>query len=265
VSFFELAQSPAPERQKSKLGSVTMKTAVTAILVLVGAAAVAADDFPSNMPDCGKTCGRNMLGQSAQLGCAANDIPCLCRNANFGYGIHDCSVQACGNTEQANIVIGWGNNLCANAGVPANIASATAAGAGTAAPAPVATSMWTSVLTSGSVTTTLTGETTISGTSGVASETMLTSPIVSTLTSGSLTLETTVGATRASPPPEATSLAHTTTTGSAQVMFSQETATDWDDLLTGAAGSPNDGSSSARRSRGRRHCCRPPVMLTCSL
>lgn len=72
-----------------------------------------------------------MLAQSAELGCRNNDVPCLCRNANFGYGIHDCSVQACGNVNEANIAISWGNKLCADAGVPANIPSASAAGVST--------------------------------------------------------------------------------------------------------------------------------------
>lgn len=30
-----------------------MKTIITAILAIIGAAIVAADDFPSNMPECG--------------------------------------------------------------------------------------------------------------------------------------------------------------------------------------------------------------------
>lgn len=73
-----------------------------------------------------KICGNNMLAQAAQLGCQALDIACLCRNPDFGYGIHDCSVQACSDVSEANIVIGWGNDMCASAGVPANIESATA-------------------------------------------------------------------------------------------------------------------------------------------
>ena len=66
-----------------------------------------------------------MLGQAAQLGCAANDIACLCKNANFGYGIRDCSIQSCGNVDQANALISWGNNLCASVNVPASISSVT--------------------------------------------------------------------------------------------------------------------------------------------
>ncbi|KXX82564.1 GPI-anchored CFEM domain protein A [Madurella mycetomatis] len=103
-----------------------MKTIATAILALIGAALVVATDFPSNMPDCGRICGSNMLAQAAELGCQASDLACLCRNVNFGYGIHDCSVEACGDTSHANIAIGWGNAICDSAGVPANIPTATA-------------------------------------------------------------------------------------------------------------------------------------------
>ncbi len=67
-----------------------------------------------------------MLAKAAELGCANNDIACLCKNKDFGYGIHDCSVQVCATVEQANVAIGWGNSLCASASAPANIASATA-------------------------------------------------------------------------------------------------------------------------------------------
>ncbi|GAB1313602.1 hypothetical protein MFIFM68171_03812 [Madurella fahalii] len=103
-----------------------MKAIATAILTLIGVALVAATDFPPNMPDCGEICGNNMLAQAAELGCQAGDIACLCHNVNFGYGIHDCSVEACGDFSQANIVISWGNAICDSVGVPANIATATA-------------------------------------------------------------------------------------------------------------------------------------------
>ncbi|KAL2134062.1 hypothetical protein VTI74DRAFT_1118 [Chaetomium olivicolor] len=212
-----------------------MKATVIAALALAGA--VTAQEFPSNMPQCGVICGHNVFNQHDQYGCGAGDVGCLCKNANFGYGIHDCSVQSCPSLEDANIVIGWGNNLCANANHPINIPSATALGSNivpstsvsevittivsgsstfvttstvsgsessksseSGAASPITTSTWTSVFTSGSVTTTLTGETTVSGISGVAGatsipETTMTEPIVSTKTEGSTTFETTIGTT----------------------------------------------------------------------
>jgi len=66
-----------------------------------------------------------MLGLATELGCQNDDIACLCRNRDFGYGIRDCSIQVCNNVDQANAAIDWGNNLCAGVNVPANIPSAT--------------------------------------------------------------------------------------------------------------------------------------------
>jgi hypothetical protein len=52
-----------------------------------------------------------MLGKFAELGCAANDDVCLCKNVNFGYGIRDCSNAVCG-PEVASTVIAYGNSFC---------------------------------------------------------------------------------------------------------------------------------------------------------
>lgn len=67
-----------------------------------------------------------MLAKASELGCRNNDIACLCRNPNFGYGVHDCSVEACNDVESANAIINWANNACSNANAPANIATVTA-------------------------------------------------------------------------------------------------------------------------------------------
>jgi hypothetical protein len=67
-----------------------------------------------------------MLAKAAELGCNNDDIACLCNNKDFGYGIRDCSLQVCNDVNLANIAIGWGNNLCAGVGAPANIPTATA-------------------------------------------------------------------------------------------------------------------------------------------
>ena len=68
----------------------------------------------SNLPSCGKLCFDNMLGQYAALGCNAYDAYCLCSNANFGYGLRDCSNGACG-TVVASTVIAFGNAYCSSA------------------------------------------------------------------------------------------------------------------------------------------------------
>ncbi|KAH8819093.1 hypothetical protein F5884DRAFT_759439, partial [Xylogone sp. PMI_703] len=43
------------------------------------------------LPSCGQTCSNNMLAQYSALGCASPDPRCLCKNANFGFGLRDCS------------------------------------------------------------------------------------------------------------------------------------------------------------------------------
>jgi hypothetical protein len=58
-----------------------------------------------------QTCINNMLALAPSLGCASNDANCLCSNPNFGYGIRDCSNQACG-AEVASSVIAYGGTYC---------------------------------------------------------------------------------------------------------------------------------------------------------
>ncbi|KAF5128722.1 GPI-anchored CFEM domain protein [Metarhizium anisopliae] len=50
----------------------------------------------SDLPPCGQTCMNNMIAQYSQLGCRSPDPACLCKNANFGYGVRDCANGACG-------------------------------------------------------------------------------------------------------------------------------------------------------------------------
>lgn len=64
-----------------------------------------------------------MLNQATELGCNTGDVACLCRNVDFGNGIRDCSIQFCGNVQQANQVIAWGTTLCRNANTPVTISS----------------------------------------------------------------------------------------------------------------------------------------------
>lgn len=67
-----------------------------------------------SLPSCGQTCMNNMIAQYSSLGCSSSQAACLCRNANFGYGIRDCANGACG-TAVASTVISFGSAYCARA------------------------------------------------------------------------------------------------------------------------------------------------------
>ena len=65
-----------------------------------------------------QTCINNMLGQAKSLGCPnlSNSTPngtCLCENANFGYGIRDCTSESCPQAEQ-QAVISYGLGYCSS-------------------------------------------------------------------------------------------------------------------------------------------------------
>ncbi|CCC05648.1 hypothetical protein SMACR_09703 [Sordaria macrospora] len=66
------------------------------------------------LPSCGQACFNNMVAQYSALGCASPLPSCLCKNANFGYGLRDCANGACG-TAAASGVIAFGNSYCASA------------------------------------------------------------------------------------------------------------------------------------------------------
>ncbi|KAK3946879.1 hypothetical protein QBC32DRAFT_387288 [Pseudoneurospora amorphoporcata] len=66
------------------------------------------------LPSCGQICFNNMVAQYSALGCASPAPSCLCKNANFGYGLRDCSNGACG-TAVASSVIAYGSSYCASA------------------------------------------------------------------------------------------------------------------------------------------------------
>lgn len=71
---------------------------------------------PSSLPQCGQTCVNNMLQIAvSNFGCDANNLAaCACCNANFGYGIRDCSRQVCGDGSQDySSVVSYGSSYCA--------------------------------------------------------------------------------------------------------------------------------------------------------
>merc|ERR1712169_160669 len=90
--------------------STIMKT-LAAVAALVG---IVAAQSLSDLPPCGQTCVNNMLGQAAALGCSATDVACLCKNDNFGFGIRDCSYQACPPDTNVAAIIAYGNSYCAS-------------------------------------------------------------------------------------------------------------------------------------------------------
>ncbi|OAA46408.1 CFEM domain containing protein [Metarhizium rileyi] len=91
-----------------------MKSAVFALTLV---AAAAAQDV-SALAQCGQTCANNMMaaGKAEELGCKASDLKCLCSNANFLYGLRDCSRAICSD-QDANKVVEYGVRVCKDAGV----------------------------------------------------------------------------------------------------------------------------------------------------
>lgn len=62
-----------------------------------------------------QTCIQNMLKEQANLGCppvnGQPDPSCLCKNADFSFGLRDCSQQACG-SDVADAVVSYGVAYC---------------------------------------------------------------------------------------------------------------------------------------------------------
>ena len=58
-----------------------------------------------------------MLALGPSLGCpevnGQPDVPCLCKNTNFGYGIRDCSAQSCPSGTDLNAIYNFALQECA--------------------------------------------------------------------------------------------------------------------------------------------------------
>ncbi|KAF2711978.1 hypothetical protein K504DRAFT_336579, partial [Pleomassaria siparia CBS 279.74] len=81
-----------------------------AVLALGAGAAMAQ---LSSLPQCGQTCINNMISiATAEFGCTTGDVSCYCKDVNFGYGVRDCSVQACSNDADSAKVIAYGYSYC---------------------------------------------------------------------------------------------------------------------------------------------------------
>ncbi len=65
----------------------------------------------SQVNNCGQLCINNLLAKAPALGCSSNDAACVCKNVDFGYGLRDCAIQACGAAQEA-AVLAYGTSYC---------------------------------------------------------------------------------------------------------------------------------------------------------
>ncbi|KAK2067234.1 hypothetical protein P8C59_000992 [Phyllachora maydis] len=101
----------------------TSRSALALLLMAAAASRLVGGQNIDSLPGCGKTCINNELGNPG-LGCGASgkDLACLCANPNFGFGVRDCSMSACGPAVAAE-VISAASALCATATQPAGPAA----------------------------------------------------------------------------------------------------------------------------------------------
>lgn len=130
-------------------------------MMIIGAMATAvmAQDLSGfdSLPSCGQTCITNMVNLSEGLGCASDDVACMCLNPDFSYGIRDCTDQSCPSSKDATDTQSWGVSLCANQGVAVTSVSNSVA-ASTASGAAVSTDVTGIVSVTSSLTKTLTSD-----------------------------------------------------------------------------------------------------------
>ncbi|KAL1976599.1 hypothetical protein VTN31DRAFT_2881 [Thermomyces dupontii] len=149
--------------------------AATPLPVLALFASVAA--AATSISDCAQMCLNNMLALAPSLGCASEDIACLCANKDFGYGIHDCTVEACQN-DNVDEVVAYARTLC-------NQQTGNGAGNGQSS----ASGLGSQSSNGATQTDTKSGDNAGSGTGAT------TSAIVTTIISGSSTIVSTIGST----------------------------------------------------------------------
>jgi hypothetical protein len=58
-------------------------------------------------------CINNMLALASKLGCDPTNVSCLCNNKDFGYGINDCTSEACGSADLPDVQ-SYGASMCAS-------------------------------------------------------------------------------------------------------------------------------------------------------
>jgi len=186
-----------------------MKTSAV-ILAIAGAVAVSAQGSvaPAEWPECAKYCHDSMFAKAgSEFKCDVTDISCLCKDINFGYGLHDCGIENCKDNSVANLIIDWGRQLCAQAGVTINVPSASGNDI------PIATSTFLSTITSSGTAVVFTSESTIFTDSVLPSDSAVSTPAAST--SGSVVVS----------PIVSTGESGTTTVGSTTLETSAADAT----------------------------------------
>ncbi|PGH23549.1 hypothetical protein AJ80_02329 [Polytolypa hystricis UAMH7299] len=146
---------------------------VLALLTIGALASVStAQSIPGDISECGQMCINNMLDLGPSLGCGATDIQCLCSSIDFGYGVRDCSQEACPG-DDLNAIQAAGAALCDSAQSTGTTGTATGTATGTDDDSATTTDTDTGTAT-GTVTDTATGTATftVTGTStGTATRT----------------------------------------------------------------------------------------------
>ncbi|KAL2039104.1 hypothetical protein N7G274_008153 [Stereocaulon virgatum] len=190
----------------------------------------------NQLPNCGKTCINNMLGKAQSLGCQPNDIACLCKNMDFGNGVHDCSAESCPQGTDINTITSTGMQFCAAA--LANSSGSGSAGVTASTTAVVSSGISTVVGSQTVVTTTGTGSmSTVTGLStGIAGAT----PIVGAGTTGSSTGMNSTGGNSTSGKTGGVVVTSTNSAGSTILSTMAPSST------SGGSGGSGSGSSTAR-------------------
>jgi len=183
-----------------------MKSTIYLGVVLFAVALISPAAAISN---CAQMCIKNMLALASSLGCNPTDASCLCKNKDFGYGINDCTNEACGSADVPDVQ-SYGASMCANLGAsqaPSGSAATTTASVKATAGTTAGTTGSASNTAGASATKPTTGSTGSAASSGssatVTGSSSGTNPLVpytteaklSTLVSGSVTSVESLGST----------------------------------------------------------------------
>ncbi|OXV08711.1 hypothetical protein Egran_03526 [Elaphomyces granulatus] len=87
-----------------------MKSTIYLGVVLFAVALISPAAAISN---CAQMCISNMLAKASELGCDPTNVSCLCKNREFGYGINDCTSEACGSADLPDVQ-SYGASMCAS-------------------------------------------------------------------------------------------------------------------------------------------------------
>ncbi|KAK0732980.1 hypothetical protein B0T26DRAFT_2343 [Lasiosphaeria miniovina] len=174
-------------------------------MTLFATAAIVHGQTIDSLDPCAKTCYNSVLAKGLP-GCAADDLACLCRNPDFGFGIHDCAVGNCPASYVATVVQA-ASALCATATLPPAAPATTAAPTKPtpAPPAPTTPVSSAAALTSSSPTpaaeTSRASQSTVSSVTSTSSTSSTTETGLAGATSGETSTSTTSSTSSASATP----------------------------------------------------------------